>query len=129
MSKGTDADREDLEQLIANWNAAVNTGDVDGIIDLVTSDFEMIPPDEDPVHGMEAHQFLRGFFDFDLDLDGKTLELIISGDLALRRYSYRLSLAPKGGGESQQMSGQGINVMVRHPSGRWKYSKDMYNEP
>ncbi len=121
------ADTEKVEHQITAWNAAVNGGNADGIIALVSDDFEMIPPGEDPVSGAAAKQFLRGFFDFDLSLDGKTLELEITGDLAVRRYSYRLSLVAKGGGETQVLKGQGIHLLRRGPDGLWKFCKDIYN--
>lgn len=117
-----------VERCIAAWQDAANTGDADSIGKLVADDFEMIPPDEDPVAGSDAHQFLRGFFDYDLTLEQDTLDLAVSGDLALRRYRFNLSMAPKDGGEAQILRGQGIHVLRREPHGEWKFIKDMYNE-
>jgi ketosteroid isomerase-like protein len=121
-------DKADIEDQLTAWANAVNSGDSEGILRLVSDDFEMIPPDEDPVQGADAHAFLQGFFESDLAVKQVTSELIISGDIAVRRYSFELSMRPKGGGESEVLHGQGIHLLRRETDGSWKFIKDMYNE-
>ncbi len=45
----------------------------------------------------------------------------------VRRYQYKLSLTPKGGGESNVMSGQGIHILKRESDGSWRFVKDMWS--
>ena len=121
-------DEADVNKLIQAWINAVNSGDSEGIMGLVSADFEMIPPDEDPVQGADAHAFLRSFFEYDLSVKQETLELIVSGNIAVRRYKFDLSMSPKNGGDAQHLHGHGIYVLRCEPTGDWKFIKDMYNE-
>lgn len=122
------SDKDAVEKAISQWNEAANTNDPNRMFAVVSDDLEMIPPGEAPVRGQAAHDLLNGFFEgFDLGLDGKTLELIIADDLAVRRYQYKLSLTPKGGGESNVMSGQGIHILKRESDGNWRFVKDMWS--
>lgn len=128
-AQGTASDREAVEQVIETWNSAANRNDLDGVLALVADNLEMIPPGELPARGEEARAVLRGFLEpFELSLNGHTLELLISGDLAVRRYEYELSLTPKAGGATETHAGQGIHVLQRMPDGSWKFVKDIWNE-
>ncbi len=112
-------DRAAVEAAISEWNEAVNANDPVRFFAVVSGDMEMIPPGESPVRGKDAHEMLNGFFEgFDLGLDGKTPELTIADDLAVRRYQYELTLTPKSGGDPEVMKGQGIHILKRRV--RWE---------
>ena len=124
----TETDVQAVRGLIDGWVEAVNSNDREQIMSLVAEDLEMIPPGEQPVKGAEAHQLLRGFFDsFTLRLKSPTLELILSGDWAFRRYAYQLTLTSKDGGDSVTHEGQGIHMFRRQSDGSWKFAKDIWN--
>jgi uncharacterized protein (TIGR02246 family) len=121
-------DRAAVEAAISEWNEAANANDPARFFAVVSGDMEMIPPGESPVRGKDAHEMLNGFFEgFDLGLDGKTLELTIADDLAVRRYQYQLTLTPKGGGDPEVMKGQGIHILKRESDGKWRFVKDMWS--
>ena len=106
------SNRAAVEAAISEWNEAANANDPARFFAVVSDDMEMIPPGESPVCGKDAHEMLNGFFEgFYLGLDGKTLELTIADDLAVRRYQYELTLTPKGGGDPEVMKGQGIHSL------------------
>jgi ketosteroid isomerase-like protein len=118
-----------IKSVLARWRESVNSGDADGILAHVTEDLEIIPPGAAPVRGADAHQFLRGFTD-----EGKANlspfkdeAFIVSGDLALQRYTYELTIAPKDGGDPVEMSGHGFHVFQRQRDGSWKLSKDIWS--
>jgi len=118
-----------IKSVLARWRESVNAGDADGLLALVTDDLEMIPPGVAPMRGAEAHQFLRGFTD-----EGKANlspfkdeGVIVSGDLALQRYTYELTITPKDGGDPVEMSGHGFHVFQRQRDGSWKLSKDIWS--
>lgn len=124
----TQSDAEVVKGLIGDWIEAVNQNDPDRIFGLVSDDLEMIPPGEQPVTGPQAHRLLRGFFEqFTLGLIGTTLELVVSGDWAFRRYVYQLTLTPKAGGDANTLKGQGVHMFRRQHDGSWKFAKDIWN--
>ena len=123
-----DSDVEAVKGLISAWTQAVNTNDAERILDLVAADLEMIPPGEPPVTGPQAHQLLRSFFEqHTLGLSSSTLELVVTGDWAFRRYAYELTLNPKAGGDPITLKGQGIHMFRRQNDGSWKFAKDIWN--
>ena len=122
-----DSDRQKVEGVIEAWNDSVNSNDSERILTLVSDDLEMIPPGAPPAQGDAAHKLLESFFEFDLNLNASTLELILTGDWAIRRYEYELTLTPKAGGESTGMRGQGIHLLRKEQDGSWRFAKDMWS--
>jgi len=57
----------------------------------------------------------------------KDEEILVSGDLALQRYTYELTVTPKAGGDPVELSGYGFHVFERQRDGSWKLSKDMWS--
>ena len=95
---------------------------------LWADDLEMIPPGEEPAKGADAHQLLHGMVEnFRLSLNSDTLELIMCGDWAIRRYAYDLTMTPRAGGESINQKGHGIHLLQRQLDGSWKIAKDIWN--
>ena len=117
-----------VERVIDNWINAANANDPDKVLSLVCDNVEAIPPDHAPVTGADAHQLYRGFFEpYNFAFNSNTTELVVSGDWALRRYSYNITLTPKAGGDPISMQGHGIHIFHREADGSWCVAKDMWN--
>jgi ketosteroid isomerase-like protein len=124
----TDADVAAVNDVIAAWIRNVNANDADGLIGLTCPDLEVIPPQEHPVSGTEAQQMFRGFFEYaTVALKPTTIEVVVGGDWAFRRYAYELSLTPKEGGDPIIMSGHGIHMFKSGHDGTWCLAKDIWN--
>jgi uncharacterized protein (TIGR02246 family) len=116
-----------IQNAIDEWVDAANANDPDRICRLVTDRFEMIPPGEPPAAGSQGQEFLRGFFQrFILRVKSTTIELVVSGDWAFRRYTYELTLTPKAGGEAAREEGHGMHLLQRQGDGSWKFAKDIW---
>ena len=127
QSQSTDVNA--ITSILASWRESVNAGDADGLLALVAEDLEMIPPGEKAIRGADAHQFLRGFTDEGKANLGpfKDEEIVVSGDWGFQRYTYEITLTPKGGGDSVEISGHGLHVFQRQQNGSWKLSKDIWS--
>ena len=123
----TNDDVTALRSVINEWVDAGNANDPNRTCRLVTDQFEMIPPGEPPAAGSQGHVFLRGFFErFIPRLNSTTIELVVSGDWAFRRYAYELTLTPEAGGEAVAEKGHGIHLLQRQGDGSWKFAKDIW---
>ena len=122
------ADTAAVKSVIEQYIGAANANNPDGLLSFVCDDVEAIPPEQAPVSGADAHQLYRSFFEpYHFAFDSKTTELIVSGDWALRRYSYDITLTPKAGGDPIKMLGYGLHVFRRVQDGTWCVAKDFWN--
>ena len=123
-----ETDMQAAQRVINGWVETVNSNDRVRLMSLVADDLEMIPPGELPAKGADAHRLLGGFFDtFTLALETPTLEVVVSGDWAFRRYAYKLTLTPKAGGDVVTHQGQGVHMLHRERNGSWRVAKDIWN--
>lgn len=104
MMKGT---REELEHRRNEWRTAVNQGDLESYLELVTTDVVWLPPAGSPVQGREAFgNWLEPFFgayDYDFQLEPKRV-LVFEG-WGAEGGSFTSVMRPKGGGEPQEHRG------------------------
>lgn len=123
------ADTEALRSLSNAFAAAMNAGDVDAIVSLVTADVVMMPPGEPPVRGADA---VRSMFDgvfaqVALHEMWTSEEIIVAGELAYDWSSYVVTIAPRGEGKPLEEMGQNFFVAQRQQDGSWKYSRLIWN--
>ncbi len=126
----TEADVEAINQLPATFAAALNAGDLDGILAGFTDDVVRMPPNEPAIIGKES---LRSRMQANLDqntyqLDNPPEEVQVSGDWAFARGTYTVTVTPKAGGESIQLEGKYLVVFQKQPDGSWKAARDIWNE-
>ncbi len=110
------------------WCDAVNSGDIEQVLRIVSDDVEFMPPGQAAVAGAAAHNFLRALLGgFRLRVSPYTNEQIeVAGDWAFQRYSYELALTPRAGGESMVQRGDGIHIWRRDANGAWRVAKDVF---
>ena len=53
-------------------------------------------------------------------------EIVVSGDWAFQRYSYELTMTPKGDSDPMRIRGHGIHILRRQDGGSWKITKDVW---
>lgn len=127
QAETTEADVDAVRNVVDDLIAAANTNDAEGVLELLCDDLEAIPPGEQPVTGARAHQLFRGFFEeFIVRLEPSTIEIVVSGDWAFRRYAYELTLTPKAGGDAIIERGHGIHMFRRQDDGSWCLAKDIW---
>ncbi len=125
----TEADVEAINQLPATYAAALNAGDLDGIMAGFTDDAVRMPPNASAIIGKES---IRSLLQTNLEqntyqLDNPPEEVQVSGDLAFARGTYTVTVTPKAGGESIQREGKYLVIFQKQPDGSWKAARDIWN--
>jgi ketosteroid isomerase-like protein len=54
-------------------------------------------------------------------------DVVVSGDLAVRRFTGRLTLTPKVGGDPITERVKGLHVRRKQADGSWKITQDVWN--
>lgn len=110
--------------------AMVATGSADSLATVITSDAELMPPDEPAVHGLDAvKKWAEETMFSQASVSGRytSSDVTVSGDLAVARYTGELTITPKAGGAPVTERLKGIHVMKRQPDGSWKIAQDVWN--
>jgi ketosteroid isomerase-like protein len=124
-------DEAGVRAAIGSLRTAVNAGDTTAFFALTADDFEVFPPGVEPLKGAAARELFRGMFAQTApSLEPFTHEeLEVSGDWAMQRYSFRLTLRPNAGGAATTDVGSGLHIWRRGPDGRWRLVKDIWTAP
>lgn len=115
-----------IEQRLRNWTEDFNAGRVDRLCDLFAPDlianyrgqpqksFASLCTDlqSDLVGGPRA-------FHYDLDLD----EVLVSGDMAVARLVWRLTVTDTVTGATFESADRGIDVFRLQPDGKWRIAR------
>jgi ketosteroid isomerase-like protein len=123
------ADARSLDELQKRVDAAIMAGDMDTYSALLTADAVLMPPSGPAVEGRDAilawsRAFAKSFsFEAYQPADA---ELVIAGDWAFRRASFRVTLAPLAGGPKVIDSGKFI-ILYKRDGGKWKVARDIWN--
>lgn len=114
------------ERFLAAWNAA----DVEALGAWMAEDAIEMPPDGPPLVGRAAMlQGLRDYFaEFDAVQTATTDEVVVRGDLAVLRGTWRLTETPRAGGPPVERSGKWLDVQRRTADGSWKTWRWMWNQ-
>ncbi|MFC1712923.1 YybH family protein [Candidatus Poribacteria bacterium] len=110
------------------WDDAFNAGDLARIMNLYANEIISMPPNLPAREGKAALQadfeYLLG--EFDSHHETSTVGVMMSGDLAIERGRYTMTLTPKAGGET--ITEVGKHVMVRQKIGdEWKIVWEIWN--
>lgn len=130
------AGQANTENDVAAINAAQDrelamaaTGNADSMATVVTSDVEVMPPNEPAVHGLDAVKKWAETMFSEASVSGRytSSDVTVSGDLAVARFTGELTITPKAGGAPVTERIKGIHVMKRQPDGSWKIAQDVWN--
>ena len=122
-STSTAADSLAIVQLREQFSAAVNSGDIEGLVATVDSSLVVMPPDGDELLGPEGLRSFLGpsFEQFRWEATYPSVELNVAGDWAFNRGSYQLTLVPReGDGEPIRSEGKRLWILRRQADGSWK---------
>jgi len=129
---------QEVKDLTQSFLTALRSGDSDTffsfIDDYIDENTELITPEGKIVKGEDLIPFYHEFFgplfqSFDADGGFYDEEYTVSGDLAVHRYSYKLDLTPKEGGETIAEIGYGVKIYKNHLDGSWKLQYDIWTNP
>lgn len=122
------ADEQAIRGSVDRWLKLVKAKDAASISQLYTDDGAVMPPNGPIAKGRAAIQQTWASMlqtpGFDLAFAPEQIILSRSGDMALDRGTYRLTLAP--GGKPQHDTGKYV-VVWRKVGGAWKAAADIFN--
>jgi ketosteroid isomerase-like protein len=123
-----DPDMRRLENSIAAFYDAVNAGDADAVVALLTDDAIMMPNNDDMVVGKEAVEEIwragaaSGFTIRDL----RSVEVGRSGDIGYRVNSYFYGFVGEDRATEWHKT-KNVHIWRRQPDGSWKLHIDIWN--
>lgn len=121
------SDQKAIEAAIAEFVKAYNAGDLNRVLDYYTDDLIKIRQGAPAETKSETAQRVAAVFaKFHSRVDVVTDEIRASGDIAFTRGSFRVTLTPKAGGESQVIERRYLEIW-RKEHGRWLVARTMDN--
>lgn len=123
-----EAQEDAVRAASAAWDAAFNAGDLDQLVALYAEDAVDLPPGLPALEGIDAIagdlQYIHD--EFDAHHETSILEIKISGDLAIERANYTMTLTPKVGGDT--IAEVGKHIIVRQKVGdEWLVLWEIWN--
>ena len=109
--------------------SAENAGRLDPMRPLFADDLVIMAPGFPAVMGANAAaDFMAGFFaQFDVDISYASAEIVVMGDWAFDRGSFRQMLRPKNGAPAVSEQGNYLWLYRCEAGGAWKHTRVTWN--
>lgn len=125
-----DSDVDAIKKAFAGLVAVAEAGNADGWFDYITDDAVYLLPGFAPIVGAEAiRDFAKEFLkNWSFSFPNWTIEeIVVSGRLAIYRYSGKATLTSHDGSESITEDRKYIDVYRKGEDDRWLLARHMYN--
>jgi uncharacterized protein (TIGR02246 family) len=118
-------DEARIRNVIAQWHAATNAGDIDALPPLMTVDVSFLVAGQPPMQGREAYvKALRAVLvTHRIESSGVVQELEVSGDLAWCRSELDVRIVAREGESAMRRAGSVLSVFRRSSDG-WQLARD-----
>ena len=125
----TSADVAAISALSDREIAAFSAGDAEAIKSVFAADAIAMPPNERAVTGHASLEAWMAAMAEQFTLSGQydSSDVVVSGDLAVQRYTGKLTLTPKTGGDRVTETVKGLHVLRKQADGSWKITQDVWN--
>jgi len=122
-----ESDERAIRAIHRVWMEAVNAGDLDRLLGLMTEDVVFLGPDQAPFgrDGFPAG-FSAGHQQFQIRCTSELEEVVVAGNVAHTRCKDSLSLTPRTGGEITELEGHRLTVYRKQPDGSWLLARDAH---
>jgi uncharacterized protein (TIGR02246 family) len=114
---------DDANEVTARYVAAMNAGDVAAVLDLYTADAVSIWEPGNPIHGAAHRAAVTEFLAGRPKMQATVRESYITGDAALLVVDWTIDVTDEHG-QSERLTGTGLDVLRRGPDGKWRYAID-----
>jgi len=122
-----DTAEQALRDFHVRWIEAVNAGDLDRLLDMMSDDVTFVAPGRAPF-GREG--FREGFSGAHrrslIRCISEPEELVVVGDIAHTVCRDSLTVTPHDGGPGMALAGYRLTVYRRQPDGRWLLARDCH---
>ncbi|MEJ2244779.1 MAG: SgcJ/EcaC family oxidoreductase [Acidobacteriota bacterium] len=125
-----EADIQAIGDIVADYNAAVNTADINRFLSYYTEDTVTIPPNEPPIIGKAALLAVnQTFFDeFTAREDCEIKDIQAGGNLAVAHVVYSFIGTPKAGGDASKSKGNWLWIFQKQPDNAWKILYSIFSD-
>lgn len=124
-----EADVEALKAIMNTYSEAINSGDVDSLMTIMTEDVVAMPPNFPVFKGKniirKGNEMVLEQFNMEESIVIDEIE--VSCDLAFVRATVNFNQIPKEGGEIKEGSNKAIWIFKRQDNGSWKSSHSIWN--
>ena len=111
----------------AAWISAVNSGDVDLLLTLMTDDAVFLNPGQPPCGPKGFHtNFAAAKDQFVFACASEIEEVCVVGDIAYARSRDDLSITPRAGGPQVNLAGHRLTIYRRRKDGHWLLARDAH---
>src|SRR5437588_762414 len=120
-------DEQAIREVQSTWIDAVNAGELDRLLAMVTDDVVFLNPGDEGL-GLDgfsakfsaAHRQLRICCVSELE------DVVIVGEVAYTRSRDSLSVSPLAGGEENRLAGGRMTIYRKQPGGGWRLAGDAH---
>lgn len=125
----TSADVAAINALADQEMAAFSAGDMEAIRSIFAEDVISMPPNEPAVNGHAGLDAWLTAMMEQVTVSGRytSSDVIVSGDLAVHRFTGELTMTPKAGGDAMTETVKGVHVLRKQADGTWKITQDVWN--
>ncbi len=118
-----------IRAIISDFMSSYNEADVDTFSALFTEDAIRMPPNAPVIVGRQRirENMITTFATFDGEVTVNQEEARFSGDFAITRGTWAVTLTPKAGGEAQSDVGKWLTMIERQEDGSWKIARNIWN--
>jgi len=114
-----------IRELQRTWFRATVEGDIATINDLMTEDVVFLTPGQPPFGRQEFIDSFKAMNEhIVMNCDGEYTEIVVAGEMAYAMARLDITVTPKNGGTTKQLSGNALSVFKRLPDGKWRLSRD-----
>lgn len=120
-------DEHAIREVHRTWIDAVNAGDLARLLALMTDDVLFLNPGLVPF-GREGFSaaFSSGHQQFRIRCISELQEVVVAGTVAHTLGKDSLSLTPRAGGATSQLTGHRLTIYRKQPDGRWLLARDAH---
>ena len=123
----SDRDTAEIRRMYRSFSEAIVTRNVDALLKYYTDDAVAMPPNYPAASGHTAIRAWLEAMPSVNNIDFVVEEIAGSGDLAMVRGTYSMSLAIPGVPQSVNDQGKFIEIRKRQPDGSWPMWRDIFN--
>ncbi|MGE5326707.1 MAG: YybH family protein [Deltaproteobacteria bacterium] len=125
----TDPECREIFAVTEAETKAIEAGDFDAYMSLLTDDAVFLPQNDSAKSGDELRRWLREFL-------GRVAikyagfnhgETIVRDDLAFHFYTCSWTAVARSGGQPVRTAFKGMHILRRQPDGSWKISRSIWN--
>jgi ketosteroid isomerase-like protein len=120
---------KELRAMEIAHKAAIDSKDIEGVLQFYSSDLITISPGEPILYGNDwIRTTLNDLYNnYDFTEDFKFIDIRIIGDRVAASYSFTQQMTPLAGGEKIEQTGKGIVILKQDEMKNWQFEWNAYH--